>query len=703
MKEEQLLPRFRRDLKIFRGPEAEDGSPTYSLYDPVTAQYYQIGWAEGLVFKTLRPGMTAGRLIEEIEKHSTLRISLDDVEQFLLMAARMGLLESKRLSDQLMQESEQTQLGWWRWLFSRYLYIRLPLINPDRFLERTLPLVRPLISPFALFLYGVLVVLGLGSLLMRFDEFLYTFPYFFNWQGALFYAIAIIAVKIVHELAHAYVAKGYGVHVPSMGVAFLVFWPRLYTDVTDSWKLYSRNQRMAISGAGIVTELAIAGLATLGWSLSTSGIWHSIFFVIASVSWVSTLLVNINPALRWDGYYLLCDFWGIDNLHQRSFAMARWQLRRWLLGLELPCPEPECSLGRRRAMVAFSLYAWAYRLFLYTVIALFIYNRFTKTLGVLLLAGEIYLLVVEPVVSEMRQWMALRRQFRFNLRLNITVTLVVLLAFWFFVPLPHRLSFSAITVPTQEQVLYVPLDSQVEEILVTRGDHVVAQQPLVLLRSEGLNNELERAEVERDLIEKQLDILIGHPEVAAFIPQKQAELAALESKIEGLKEREKQLTLRSSLSGVVYVWDSYLKKGQYLSQNHIVARVAAPGMRVVCYVPERWIGSFEEGQEMSFVLPSPRKVMKGRVVAIRPIRSLYLEHPALASVLGGDLPTVSGRVRGTLLLVESYYTITLELENPPKTVRLGQPGHVEVRGPWRSYFLSLLRRITALFVRESGF
>ncbi len=93
--------------------------------------------------------------------------------------------------------------------------------------------------------------------------------------------------------------------------------------------------------------------------MSSPGLLQSVFFIVASVSWISTLVVNLNPALRFDGYYVLCDLWGVDNLQSRAFAVTRWKLREFFLGVNLPPPESLIS-GRLKGYMVYSIYTWIY-------------------------------------------------------------------------------------------------------------------------------------------------------------------------------------------------------------------------------------------------------------------------------------------------------------------------------------------------------
>ena len=119
-----------------------------------------------------------------------------------------------------------------------------------------------------------------------------------------------------------------------MGVAFLVLWPMFYTDTNESWKLQSRRHRLNIASAGVIVELAIAAIATLLWSFLPPGNLREAIFVIATTTWISSVIINASPFMRFDGYYLLSDLWRMPNLHERSFTLARWWLRKKLFDLD---------------------------------------------------------------------------------------------------------------------------------------------------------------------------------------------------------------------------------------------------------------------------------------------------------------------------------------------------------------------------------
>ena len=133
-------------------------------------------------------------------------------------------------------------------------------------------------------------------------------------------------------------------------------------------------------------------------------------FLLATAGWVMSLAVNLNPFMRFDGYYLLSDYLGIENLQERSFAFGRWRLRELLFAAGDAAPGRE--RGRLRAMLV--LYAWGtwiYRFFLFLGIALLVYHFAVKVLGIALFAVEICVFLAIPIRKEITHWWSQRARY----------------------------------------------------------------------------------------------------------------------------------------------------------------------------------------------------------------------------------------------------------------------------------------------------
>src|SRR3954464_15942131 len=194
-----------------------------------------------------------------------------------------------------------------------------------------------------------------------------------------------------------------------MGVAFRVLWPYLYTDTSEGWKLADRRKQLVIALAGVAAELALAVVCTFLWALSPEGAARSVFFVLASTTWMMTLAVNVSPFMRFDGYFALSDFLDFPNLHERNIACARWWMRKTFFGLVESTPEPTLRAGQRALLIAFAYITWLYLFTVFIGFALLVYHIAFKLLGILLMLVEIVWFVARPVGNEVAYLWRARR------------------------------------------------------------------------------------------------------------------------------------------------------------------------------------------------------------------------------------------------------------------------------------------------------
>ncbi len=702
--DESPLPIFRRDLELYPGPEEVDGSPTFNLYDPIRAKFFKLTWAEALIFQHHKQGMKLDDLAEDVEKTTTLRVTKDQIKFFFFDAYQQELLALLRPSEQIEKIKESKKQNIFMWVIYNYLFIKIPIFNPDKFLTRTLKYVKPFGSSTAFFLYGFASIIGLFMLFTRLGEFFHTFTYFFNVQGFIIYGLAISMVKMVHEFSHAYTAKKYGLYVPSMGLAFIVLWPVLYTDVTDGWKLKSRKQRLYISAAGIIAESVIAGLSTIGWFFTAPGTMNSIFFVVASITWVSTLVINLNPAVRFDGYYILCDLWGIDNLQYRSFNLARWKIRQFLLGMQMPCPEEHVSDQRFVGLFVYAIYTWIYRLFLYTSIAIFVYYKFTKVLGIFLFFVEIGIFLIWPLASELKAVYQLRSHLKANIRLFITASAVLMAFCWFVLPLPHTVSFNGITVPLKAQTIYIPYDGMITKVNIVRGQHVKVGDPIIEMASPQLDANIAAEGVQRKVLEKNVYLLGFEDKDRAYIPEKSAEQASSNQKWQAMQGQRQELIIKAEVDGDVYFLQDFLRRGLYLSKDNVIGKIGDPSsLEVVFFVPEDNIAAVKLGKKVEFRIPSSQDSFTGEITRINPTREEFLAYPQLASTYKGALPVADEKQSGALRMVDSYYVVHVKLDNhDPAKLRFGKTGQVYMQGPWRSLLGRVIHNVMQIFWKEGS-
>ncbi|MFM8557817.1 MAG: peptidase M50, partial [Betaproteobacteria bacterium] len=236
------------------------------------------------------------------------QLNLSNLLNFDRSSAGASLFE--RYAKRRRQETKALLMG--------FLAIKIPLIDPDRMLAAAMPLIRVLFGPIGAVLYLALLAVA-GKALIDSADSLFSQSAGLLAPGNLpLLYVGFIIAKVVHEFGHAAVCKRYGGEVHKMGVMLLIFAPMPYVDATSSWGFRSRGERMLTGAAGVIAELGVAAVAALLWAHTAPGAVNAIAYNVIFVASVSSLLFNLNPLLRFDGYHMLVDFLDVPNLFQRS-------------------------------------------------------------------------------------------------------------------------------------------------------------------------------------------------------------------------------------------------------------------------------------------------------------------------------------------------------------------------------------------------
>ena len=698
--ESEMLPVLRPDLEIHPGPDAVNGAPTYVIHDPLGGTFEAATWVQAEILRRLRGPQTVDQLLRQLFERTTIRVSREEVTELCADATRKGLTIDSCVATQ--EPPAPRRIVGPAGLFRSLVFLRIPLLRPDAFLERTVAAVSVLASPVALGLYLIVSIVGVVFLAQRFDAYLATFPYFFNVAGALTFALAIMAVKSVHEFSHAYVAKALGNRVPVMGVALIFLFPVAYADVTDSWRMRSRRKRLLISLAGVLAELVCAGLALFVWGLSSPGPLKSVCFVVSSVTLLSTLIVNLNPAMRFDGYYVLSDLLGIDNLQTRAFAALRWLLRRHVLGMPVAHPEPDFSPRRLALLVGYAAGAWVYRLGLYTGIALMLYHRVTKTVGILLFLLALYTFLAKPVVGEMIRILRMRALLSWNPRTVGAAFLCGAGLLWVALPLPRWQAVPATTDAQARQIIYAPGDGVLRDVSVEPNARVNRGQTLFVLESRELEAQAEIARLDVQRIELELALIRGDESQRALLPQKTEELARAGARLETIHAALEANRVVAEVDGVVAEWDESLRAGTPIGVKQVLGKIIdARAPRVVAYVRHDLVPDVAVGSSVYFCSDARPGRLSGVVTFIKPVRTTFLEHRGLSSLAGGDIAVTMDSLK-RLEVMDSYYEVEIALDEPPAALRIGQTGQVWLRSAPRSRLMNWLRSGYRVLVRESN-
>ncbi|MBL4691981.1 MAG: efflux RND transporter periplasmic adaptor subunit [Magnetovibrio sp.] len=698
------LPNLRDDLELLSGPRARGGAPTWTIHDPVRNRYFRIGKA---AFELLsRWHLGDWDKIASAVAQSTGSRPPDGERDWLVQFLNANMLIRRESASDVADMDmigKAAKTGWIAWGVHHYLFFRIPLVRPQRFLDATLPFARRLMSKSALIVVLLIGVLGGYLTVSQWDAFLATFLHFSTAEGFVWYGLALVVAKILHELGHAYTAARFGCRVPTMGLAFLVMWPVLYTDTSDAWRLTSKKERLAIGGAGMMAELALAVVATLMWNFLPDGPVRSAAFITATVTWIMTLTMNLNPFMRFDGYYLLSDALDVENLQDRAFAHARWWIRERLFGFGETVPEP-FPVGLGRILLAYAIATWVYRLILFLGIAVLVYTFFFKLLGIALFGVEMVWFIGLPVLREGAEWWKRRDAFQLNRNAIITGSVFVFALGVLVVPWRTSISVSAVLQASERTQVYAPVASRVQSVQVGRGDSVAKDEVLLTLVSPDLDHKIAQAQRRVELVQIQVRREAAGGSEAENIRILQRRLTWEISTLHGLKKRQDVLTVRAPLAGTVTDLEVALEPGLWVNVSKPLARVVnLQNANLYGFVDERDLRRIALGAKATFYPDDPAAgALKARLVSIADVNSRVLDIPYLASIHGGDV-AVKRSPKGALIPMRGIYRITMALQQSHEAPTMVQRGVVHIQGTAQSLLMRAWNRVWGVLMRESGF
>ncbi len=671
---------LRPDLVLYPGPVDFDGQRSWVLEDPVRGSNFRLGYAEGELLYRLTTESSVDAAVRNLYRTTTLRPSVEEILNFIAMLQRerLALLPDDEVVRQESASGGTANPSFLQQLLQGNIFFRIPLLRPDAFLTRTLPWVSLLWAAPLRWFYLMCGLAGLALTLPVLEDYLNTVNYLFTPQGALVFLVCLILLKSGHEFAHAYSAKSQGLHVRSMGLFFIVIWPLLYTDTTDAWKLPDRRHRMWISAAGVLFELTVGGIALLLWTSLPDGMLRSLMFFLSGTSLISTILINLNPFMRYDGYYLLMDYWGIDNLRPRAFGMLRHALRRLFLDWQGAPPEIH---PHRRALIVYGFFAALYRLFIGITIALAVYYLFFPALGLLVFAVEIWLFLVRPFWSEMSAVIKNRRLLGSKLRLVMTGSLFLGIAAVLVLPLPRMAQVPSMVLYKDATRIEAPTAGRLSLPLPEEGRPVELEGLLARLESEALVHEMQQVRYDLAGIEATIANLGGSGEQEAYRKWLYAETDRLMAILEKYAEAVAQLEIRSPVTGRVVDVNPDLYEGAFVAKGTYLFTVADPDEHELkAFVHEKLVARLK-----TLAHPEARvRFLDPEIPAIQARlveRSLFPVHrfpgDSLFDIADGPIVTVQDaygrRPR------DAYFAFTFALDRVPGWIAHGMPSWVWIR------------------------
>lgn len=594
--------------------------------------------------------------------------------------------------------SQRKKQKWKQWLMNP-LSLRIPLLNPDRFLGRWVERLGWIFSTPGITLWLLTVLPAALLAAQHWGELTNNLSdRVFATGNLLVLALVFPVVKALHELGHGFATKVWGGDVHEMGIMFLVFTPSPYVDASSSSIFRSKWRRAVVGAAGMLTELFVAALAMYVWLLVEPGVTRAVAFNTMLIAGVSTLIVNGNPLLRYDGYYILCDLIEMPNLGQRGQRYLAYLCDRYLLGAsELESPDE--TISEKRWLAAYTILSWFYRVFVTISIILFIGNEFF-IFGVLFAMWSAFGLFVLPIwkgVKHLLESPTLRRRRGYAIKLVISFVVGMFL-FIALVPMPLRTQAEGVVWLPDQALVRAGTKGFFVRWLVTPGAPVRAGTPLLQMEDPSLASELaaQTAKVNEMQARYNAEEFSNPVEAQSIWPELEHEKHALER----IADRYARLTVYSEAEGVLTVPNDKDMHGQYFKQGELLGYVLDRKQLVArVAVTQQNIGLVRTGFRKANIRFADSVEDTYPVSILREVPSGLDELPtaALGRNGGGHVPIDPSDNKGLKTLERVFY-VDLSLPDDAMPSAFGGRVFVRFSHPGEPLLEQWHRRVRQLFL-----
>lgn len=699
-----------RVVRQYYGP-----SVTYIVEDPASGQFYRMSESAHFFLGMLDGKTTVDQAWQACnDQLGDAAPTQREVIELLSRLQMFGLMlgESALDAEMLEQRLHKARQQRLRKRTGRWMFPHVPLVNPEPVLRRHASLCRALFSPAAGVLWAILVLVALGLVIANTGRFGDALNHVAQLSPTTIATLGIvfIVLRILHELGHAVACKAFGGRSTEIGVILIAYvLPLPYCDASSAWLFPKIWPRVAVSLGGIFAESVLAALAALYWALGSDPTWTSIAYQVMLVSGVSTLLFNLNPLLRYDGYYILSDLAGVHNLTQRSREMLKYLLERYAFGLKGARGPSYRSAFEAWLLVVYGLLAMPYRIFIAIAILLLISSQYL-TLGVVIAVVMGALWLVYPILKSIGYLASESRLEGHRARAwGVTLAaLAIVLGPVMLAPLPTPAYAAATVEPARMAGLRTLEDGWLAELLIEPGQAVEAGQVVARLENLALRAELELMQARLAQAQTQYRAsLTGQP--AEMEEYSQALLLATEQ-YERVRRRIADLVVVAPVSGRLSPLqgqassDMLAMVGGFLRRGTALGMVISEQELVVrAMVPDRDHAFVFRGQDAGDVrarvrlASEPGRVVDAGVLTIAPIGSRDFSSQALSSQAGGSVMADPRSSSERPMALTPSFVIDLRLIEAPKAAVSGVRASVRLDGPRLPLGVRWWRRASQFF------
>jgi putative peptide zinc metalloprotease protein len=559
--------------------------------------------------------------------------------------------------------------------------IKFPAVDPDQFLGWLYRRIRFMYTTWFTVLTLVAFAFTAWIFVTHWSEIGRDTLQFYNFADKTWVDVAAFwligaALLCIHETAHGLTCKHYGARVPAMGFLLIYLTPAFFTDTTEGEVRGNRHERVMIAVAGVWSELIICAVVTpIWWGTAPGSAIHNFAYTIILFTGIAVVLINWNPLMKLDGYYILCDLWGIGDLKEDStlYASAWVKKNIWRLPVDVPYVP-------KRRRVSFAVYAVLSGLYSYSVLYVFasfvgnIFRNFNPDWAFVPEYGTAFLIFRGRIraLYKFMKFLYLDKKDRvqqwFNRWRKIAVAAAVVI--FFLLPIWHESAEGPFVLEARSRApLRVLVPGTVTELNMQEGQSVAAGAPLVRLRNLSLESSLARSQADYALASaKTIAAASRYRDVGAALEERER----LAEQTRELSSEVADLDLKGPMTGVVVTPHVSDYLGAYVPAGTQIAEIDdLTVLRARIYISEHDISRFQSASRGQLQIHGVFGKFNAQGVTIAPAATP--PEPGLV-----DMSKYAG------MSTPKFYPVYLTVANADSKLAPGMVGTARLYGQRRS-------------------
>jgi len=695
-----LRPKLRQHTEI--QPHDYRGQRYYIIEDRASGRVHRFTPIAHYFISLMDGCRTVDQLWELTEnKYGDAAPTQDEAIELLAQLHGADLLQSKTPPDcrELFRRYDKKLKQGWRQRLLNPLAVRVPLFDPNAFLDRHVSEVQWIFTRFIFVVWFMTVCIAIAMAVSHWPDLTHNIvDRVLTPKNLLLVWLTYPVIKLFHEFGHAFAAKRWGCEIHEMGIMFLVLMPMPYVDATASAALPAPRQRAFIAAMGVMVELFIAALAMFVWLAVEPGLIRAMAFNVMLIGGVSTVLFNGNPLLRFDGYFVLTDTLGIANLGPRSQQYVGYLVQHYLFGVR-ELESPATSRGEAGWLGIYAVTSFCYRMLIMFSIIMLIAGKFF-IIGILLALWAATMQLLWPLLRKV-SFLAASPQLRLHRLRAIGITMAAVAAFamlMFQAPFPLRTTTEGIVWAPAEAEVRAGANAIVQRLVaapnsaVAKGDVLMETvDPTLATRVEVLAADLRAARV-------RYHVARSENQVAA--ENLYEEIMTIETDLALAQERLDSLIIRSPATGVFLLDQPKDLVGRYLRHGDLVGFVADLSrgtVRVAVTQADIGLIRFDTTNVEVRFADQLGTMVPARISWESPAATYRIPSSALGTQGGGPLAVDPGDKKGTRTL-EKVFHIELTVNEPVE--RLGGRAYVRFDHGSEPLGWQWYRRLRQLLLRQ---